>query len=158
MSPSTTFVGSPIAPQGAWSCSSERLIRRSAQVHLIASESLAARSDWLDPAVRVTSFLSYRDLEHAVHIACQDPPDPFLMAAAVADYSPVPFKGKLSSDVPEQTLTLRRNPKLLASLSKRCQGQVPSGSSSCPTSPMQLLDTALGQVRAHVEWRASQTT
>lgn len=39
-----------------------------------------------------------------------------LQAAAVADYSPVPHDGKISSDQDEMIVRMRRNPKILAGL------------------------------------------
>ena len=122
-----------------------------AQVHLIASEPLAARSDWLADSVRVTPSLSYRDLEQALQTACLEPPDLLLMAAAVADYSPVPFQGKLSSEASEQTLILRRNPKLLSSLSAHCQNKTRVvGFKLLSNAPRtQLVETALRQIQAH---------
>ena len=98
-------------------------INAGTRVDLIASEALAARADWLDERVHITPFLSYRDLEGALQVACENPPDLLLMAAAVADYSPVAFEGKLPSTAASQTLTLQRNPKLLSTLAQRCQGK-----------------------------------
>lgn len=51
-------------------------------------------------------------------------PDIVVHAAAVADFSPVPSKGKISSDQDELTVTMKRNPKLLAGL-RRAYGPQP---------------------------------
>jgi len=126
-------------------------IQRGARVHLLASEALASRSEWLDASVRVTPFLSYSDLDEALHAACAESPDIVLMAAAVADYSPVPFPGKRSSQAAEQTLTLHRNPKLLASLARRCDEttRIIGFKLLSGVSQTVLIDTARKQIENH---------
>ncbi len=96
------------------------LAERGCDVTLIASAHLAGHREWIDPRVRVVPFRTFADLDQALAREIAAPPDALLMAAAVSDYSPVAAPGKIRSDADTLTLTLTRNPKLLASLRTRC--------------------------------------
>lgn len=96
------------------------LAARGVDVALLASRE-AARLPGLDhPRITVATFESFGDLAARLEAACGAQPDLILMAAAVADYSPVPFAGKRPSDAPTWTLELTRNPKLLDRLRGWC--------------------------------------
>jgi phosphopantothenoylcysteine decarboxylase/phosphopantothenate--cysteine ligase len=81
-----------------------------------SKEALAKLRTPEDAAIHRVSFAAYRDLAETLAAAAATPTrqDIVFMAAAVADYSPVPTPGKLPSDVETLTLQLRRNPKLIA--------------------------------------------
>jgi ADP-ribose pyrophosphatase YjhB (NUDIX family)/GNAT superfamily N-acetyltransferase len=96
------------------------LADRGVAVTLLASRSLASHPEWIDPRVEVVSFESFADLERQLDAAIAEPPDLVFMAAAVSDYTPVASAGKLSSDAERLVVEMRRNPKLLAGLRKRC--------------------------------------
>lgn len=68
----------------------------------------------------IRDFDSFRNLEVVLTDEVAKKPDIIFMTAAVADYSPTPSAGKISSDADELTITLRRNPKLIAQLRERC--------------------------------------
>ncbi len=75
----------------------------------------------LADGVGLEVFGSFADLDvRLFRLIAAQRPDIVLMAAAVSDYSPERFVGKLSSQADEQQLFLRRNPKLLARLRKAC--------------------------------------
>ena len=99
---------------------SSALAERGVEVTLLASHALAERADWLDPRIAVQPFGSFRDLSEALAQRCATPPDLIFMAAAVADYSPAPQTGKIDSTPDQYTLTMHRNPKLLATLRGMC--------------------------------------
>ena len=96
------------------------LVERGVEVTLLASKSLMAHPDWVDSRVKRVSYLSFLDLQQALIEHTQTPPDLLFMAAAVSDFSPTKFEGKIRSDQEEITLTLRRNPKVLPTLRERC--------------------------------------
>lgn len=91
------------------------LRERGVEVVLLAGPRVDARDIPAD--VQTVRFGSAAELEAALH--AQPAPDLLFMAAAVADYSPVPHEGKLSSDADELVIRMRRNPKLLAGLRER---------------------------------------
>lgn len=99
------------------------LVERGVRVTLLASKALMQRPEWVDPRVERVPFGSFSDLSAALDEHTATPPDLLFMAAAVSDYSPVPFDGKMPSKAEEVTLTLRRNPKLLGRLRERCGPQ-----------------------------------
>lgn len=75
------------------------------------------RSDAEAPPMTLVPFRSFSDLRKAIESEVSKAPvDLFVMAAAVSDYSPVSFDGKLSSNNEELTIHLRKNPKLLSML------------------------------------------
>jgi phosphopantothenoylcysteine synthetase/decarboxylase len=91
------------------------------QVELLSSPRLQAQPQWLDSRVAVRPFSSFASLAQALDEAIDDlRPTLVFMAAAVADYSPVPHVGKLSSEKDALVIHLKRNPKLLASLRDKC--------------------------------------
>ncbi|MBI2482920.1 NUDIX domain-containing protein [Candidatus Uhrbacteria bacterium] len=71
------------------------------------------------PEERITdiSFTSCVDL--AGKLLAQPRPDLLFMAAAVADYTPIPEEGKIASDAGELTIRMVRNPKILPQLRGR---------------------------------------
>lgn len=129
----------------------EALVTRGVRVTLLASASLADHPEWIDPAATVVPFRSFRDLDLALgRVLADDPADLLFMAAAVADYAPVPASGKIRSTEDELVVHMRRNPKLLAGLRRRCGPEtflvgfkLLSGVSSD-----ELVRTALRQVRS----------
>lgn len=93
------------------------LAARGVEVTLLAGRALDRAE--VDPRVRIVGFGSFADLSAAIDAEVADPPAAWWMAAAVSDYSPAPSAGKIRSDQETLTLTLRRNPKLLAALRPR---------------------------------------
>jgi 8-oxo-dGTP pyrophosphatase MutT (NUDIX family) len=96
------------------------LVARGVEVTLLASHALMGHPEWVDPRVKRVGFGSFLDLRAALIEQTQSPPDLLFMAAAVADYSPVPTHGKIRSDAEEITIRMRRNPKLLPTLREQC--------------------------------------
>ncbi len=92
-------------------------VRRGAEVTVFGSEAMLRHPDWL-PGARAVAFRSAADLAAALHdrLAAEGAPDALLIAAAVADYSPVAAEGKIRSVADELTVTMRRNPKILSGL------------------------------------------
>lgn len=96
------------------------LAESGAEVRLLAGPALRARGLLPHPRVELVPFESFADLRGRLEEATAQAPDLVVMAAAVADYSPVGATGKLSSDQDELHLVLKRNPKLLSLLRERC--------------------------------------
>lgn len=94
------------------------LAYRGVEVTLVGAASMDV-SD-LPLGVRFVTYTAFADLSSTLDRLLADPPDLLLMAAAVADYSPVVAAGKLSSDEDELTVRMVKNPKLLARLRERC--------------------------------------
>jgi phosphopantothenoylcysteine decarboxylase/phosphopantothenate--cysteine ligase len=97
--------------------------RRGAQVTLIAGPTSAAR-----PAVHEMVHVRRAEEMHRAVISRADGADVVVMAAAVADYTPVSRADqKVSKDDGTLTLTLRRTPDILAELGQRrlAQGSGP---------------------------------
>ncbi len=96
------------------------LKRQGIAVTLAASTGVAESLEDFPAAIR---FASYADLsgviETLVREAGPSSAPIVFMAAAVSDFSPVRSEGKISSDQEEITITLRRNPKLLARFRER---------------------------------------
>lgn len=89
--------------------------RRGAQVTLIAGPTQAAR-----PAVHEIVHVRRAEEMHRAVISRADGADVVVMAAAVADYTPVSRADqKVSKDDGTLTLTLRRTPDILAELGQR---------------------------------------
>lgn len=65
--------------------------------------------------VRYEHFTTADSLKDAL-LDRSEKPDIILHAAAVADYKPVRTVGKISSDLDEMTIQLKRNPKIIAEL------------------------------------------
>lgn len=66
---------------------------------------------------QLVRFASYADLADVIRTLAEKTTGAapiIFMAAAVSDFSPVRSEGKISSDQDEITITMRRNPKLLA--------------------------------------------
>ncbi len=90
------------------------------QVLVLGSRRMLER-DLLDPGVARAPFGSFRDLERALRDGiAEHRPHAIWMAAAVADYSPLPHLGKVRSDADELVVRMRRNPKLIARLRQAC--------------------------------------
>ena len=126
------------------------LADRGVEVTLVASEELASHRSWLDPRVDVVPFCSFCDIvDRLERVIATGPPDLLLMAAAVADYSPVPVAGKIPSDSKEIVVRMRRNPKILDSLRARCgPGTVLVGFKLLSgASRTELVEAALEQIR-----------
>lgn len=123
------------------------LRERGVDVDLLAGPGVDPRE--APAGVRVARFRSTADLEAA--LGAQEPPDLLFMAAAVADYSPVPHQGKLRSDADELVVRMRRNPKLLAGLRERWgEGPVLVGFKLLSGATREvLIDAARGQNRAY---------
>lgn len=68
----------------------------------------------------IRDFDSFRDLDAVLTDETAKKPNIIFMAAAVADYSPTPQVGKISSDADELTITLQRNQKLIGKLREQC--------------------------------------
>lgn len=95
------------------------LARRGVDVVLVASLDLASHPEWVDDAVTLKPFGGFASLDEVLGEALTEPVDMLFMAAAVSDYSPTPTEGKIKSTSETITLTLKRNPKLLATLRER---------------------------------------
>ncbi|MBI4434883.1 NUDIX domain-containing protein [Candidatus Uhrbacteria bacterium] len=69
-----------------------------------------------DGAIQRIPFATFQDLRAVLEAAAASAAQPslVLMAAAVADYSPIRTDGKLSSDADELVIRCSRNPKLIA--------------------------------------------
>ncbi len=82
-------------------------------VLLLAPKNVTDRYGEIDDVEHQT-FSSYADLDQQI----KSIPSAriVLQAAAVADYSPVPADGKISSDQDEMVIRMQKNPKILASL------------------------------------------
>lgn len=82
--------------------------------HLSPARGADARYGWL------VRFSTFADLDRVLRAEAkryelESVGSPIVfMAAAVSDFSPKPSEGKISSDQDEITLTMRRNPKLIA--------------------------------------------
>ncbi len=97
------------------------LARRGIEVTLAAStgvtESLVDFSGIPGSSGHLVRFASYADLAEVIRGLAEKTSSVrsmIFMAAAVSDFSPVRSDGKISSDQEEITITMRRNPKLLA--------------------------------------------
>jgi 8-oxo-dGTP pyrophosphatase MutT (NUDIX family) len=100
---------------------SNALVGRGVEVTLLASRELASHPEWVDARVRVVSFGSAADLDATLsRELAGEKLDLLFMAAAVADYAPVPVEGKIRSDADELVLRMRRTPKILGTLRERC--------------------------------------
>lgn len=98
-----------------------QLLTAGFQVTLLASRRLRSHPEWVDDKVQVLAFSSFASLSSLLEqTIATSPPNLLFMAAAVADYSPVPLDGKMSSDQEELVIRMKRNPKLLASLRAKC--------------------------------------
>jgi phosphopantothenoylcysteine synthetase/decarboxylase len=97
------------------------LVNAGFQVTILASRRLRAHPSWMNPKVSVLPFSSFQSLSELLEqTLAKTSPDLLFMAAAVADYSPIPVDGKMSSDQDELVIRMKRNPKLLASLREKC--------------------------------------
>lgn len=91
----------------------DALANAGVEVYLLASKLMVRIHK---PRYDTRTFDSFADLQREIErAAAKLKPDIVFMAAAVSDYSPVPTSGKIRSDAEELQITLRRNPKLLAS-------------------------------------------
>jgi phosphopantothenoylcysteine decarboxylase/phosphopantothenate--cysteine ligase len=73
------------------------------------------------PCVRNVAVTSASDMREAVLRIChEEPPDLYISAAAISDFAPEPFAGKLRSGAPV-TLTLNPLPKLLDEVITGCR-------------------------------------
>lgn len=83
---------------------------------LVGSRDAIAMLGLTDGAIERVRFTTFRNLAETLAAAATNSarPNLVLMAAAVADYSPVPAEGKLRSDADELVIRCVRNPKLLA--------------------------------------------
>lgn len=80
----------------------------------------AIRAGIAPPGARVVPFGTTEELDAALtRCFADDPPDVVFMAAAVADYRPVPTDGKIASDRDELVIRMGRTPKILATLRRR---------------------------------------
>ncbi|HZU97738.1 MAG TPA: phosphopantothenoylcysteine decarboxylase, partial [Planctomycetota bacterium] len=98
------------------------LAARGVETTLLASREVARSAELEHAPFRRDEFSSFADLRAKLELLghVDHRPDIIFMAAAVSDYSPVPHEGKISSDREELTISLKRNPKLLAALRSRC--------------------------------------
>lgn len=95
----------------------EAFAERGVRTTLIGRRSLIRSLPRNELNYEVRSFRSTAELQNVIREECRKQrPDYFLMAAAVSDYSPVAFEGKLSSDEEEMVIRLKRNPKILDEL------------------------------------------
>ena len=83
---------------------------------LLAGYEARRATGTLPASVTVRPFDSFAELRAGLEAEAAAGADLLLMAAAVSDYSPVPFTGKLSSGADEMILRMTRNPKLLDGL------------------------------------------
>lgn len=93
---------------------------RGVEVTVVGSTTMLAHDDWLPPGVARLAYRSHADLARALDAATAEAPDLLFMAAAVADYAPVPHDGKIRSTDDELVVTMQRTPKLIAHLRERC--------------------------------------
>lgn len=122
------------------------------EVVLVAKHELVAelrRHHEVD-GLRLVPFRSFSDLRAAIEreILTRSP-DLFIMAAAVSDYSPVPYDGKISSSLDELVIRMTRNPKLLDSLRDQLgeQAVLVGFKLLAGVSPELLIQTAQAQAR-----------
>lgn len=96
-------------------------VRRGAEVTLIGSRAMLRHPEWT-PGATTVPYGSAADLDQAITRCLEDhgAPDVFLMASAVADYSPVPASGKIRSTLDTLDVHMRRTPKILSTLRARC--------------------------------------
>jgi phosphopantothenoylcysteine synthetase/decarboxylase len=88
---------------------------------LFASHGLRQRTLTEESDVSMIPFDCFTDLEKALPLTIKEGPvDVIFMAAAVADYSPIPESGKRSSKADTWELVLHKNPKLLSLLRDWC--------------------------------------
>ncbi len=93
------------------------LIARGVDVICLASAEAARQ---LPASARTMIFDSTSDLEQRIVEATElGAVDLVFMAAAVSDYAPAPHAGKISSDLDEVHLILKRRPKILPGLRQR---------------------------------------
>ncbi len=128
----------------------EALLAAGASVTVLASRELAsARWAPAGERVRVETFGSAADLASRIaSTVAAERPDVVFMAAAVSDYAPVAADGKIRSDRDELTLTLRRTPKILATLRDACgpDAFIVGFKLLSGVEHEELVATALGQV------------
>jgi len=96
------------------------LADRGVDVVLIASKALCQRPHELDPRVRVVPFGSTVELQAALWAETETAPDLLFMAAAVSDYAPDAFDGKIRSTQDTLSITMGKTPKILPTLRRRC--------------------------------------
>lgn len=90
-------------------------------VTLLSGPALTAQPSWVHQGVERVPFTSAADLQAKLQrLIAERRPRLVFMAAAVADYSPVPTQGKRPSDSERWTIELRKNPKLLDLLRGWC--------------------------------------
>jgi phosphopantothenoylcysteine decarboxylase/phosphopantothenate--cysteine ligase len=91
--------------------------RRGHEVALIHAEGIALPPGWADGSgsVRMIEFVTARDLGRALarEVPLLADPSAVVMAAAVADFAPVPVEGKISSEADELVLRLKKVDKIV---------------------------------------------
>lgn len=97
--------------------------RHGASVHLLASEKcLRHFGERCVPIEHVDQFVWFEELEESLpRIVAAQQPDIVVMAAAVSDFLYAnPVEGKISSDVDEFSLPMKKAPKLISRLREQC--------------------------------------
>ncbi len=103
-------LGAAIASEAAARGHEVCLVRARDSVHVLGKV-----SDEVDRRIRCTEFETAQDLKEILQKEVPNLPDPgaVVMAAAVADYSPVPLDGKISSKRDELVLRLLKVDKIV---------------------------------------------
>jgi len=105
--------------KGRFGCTVANLFAaRGVNVTLLAAErTLSMYGDTVGGVSGIYTFRTYQELYDQVKdLANTGDFDFILMPAAISDYAPVPVEGKIRSKNDEQTLVLKRTPKILANL------------------------------------------
>jgi len=119
---------------------------------VIGSKAMLSHPYWLDSRVKTIEFTTFSDLDTTLgEVIREDPPSILFMAAAIADYSPTPTTGKISSNMDKITVHMRRNPKLLVKLRDQCGPStfIVGFKLLSGVSPDVLTATALAQTEQH---------
>ncbi|HAN30069.1 MAG TPA: hypothetical protein DCQ06_00590 [Myxococcales bacterium] len=122
---------------------------RDVQVTLLSGPALSAKPHWVDASVSLVPFTSTVDLQGKLQEQIRvRKPQLVFMAAAVADYSPIPVQGKRPSGAEQWTLTMRRNEKLLDQLRCWCGADTVLCGFKLMSSASEpeLIDTARAQI------------
>jgi len=105
---------------GRFGCAiAQQLAAQGVHVTLVMNASVRPFADRYPPSAHVLTYRSAAELSEQLDKALAVPMDLLFMAAAVSDYTTAKQEGKLSSRAEARTLTLTKNPKILATLRQR---------------------------------------
>jgi phosphopantothenoylcysteine decarboxylase/phosphopantothenate--cysteine ligase len=92
------------------------LLAAHVETTLLGSKDVVSRVAAKYPALHCESFTNFKSIDARLASYRDNPFDLVFMAAAIADYSPLPIEGKISSEQDELVIRLKKNPKLIARL------------------------------------------